>query len=145
MPHDITLDRNGLEILDEDECMRLLASVKVGRVGVTTDAMPVVLPVTFALDGSRVVFCSTPGTKLYTALQSAIVAFEADDVDPDFRVGWSVCVAGPAQVVSDGEDLQRIRQLGLHPWAKLDEASFVAIECQIVTGRRVRRTTAKPG
>jgi nitroimidazol reductase NimA-like FMN-containing flavoprotein (pyridoxamine 5'-phosphate oxidase superfamily) len=139
MPSDVTLDRNGLEVLDHDECMRLLGSVKIGRVGVSTDAMPVVLPVTFALDGDRIVFCSTPGTKLYTAREHAMVAFEADDIDADLRQGWSVCVAGPAAVVTEDADLDRVRRLPLHPWAQLDGASFVAIGCQLVTGRRVRR------
>ena len=41
---DVPLDRNGLEVLDAPQCMELLATVKVGRVGVTTDAMPLCFP-----------------------------------------------------------------------------------------------------
>jgi nitroimidazol reductase NimA-like FMN-containing flavoprotein (pyridoxamine 5'-phosphate oxidase superfamily) len=139
MPTDIQLDRNGLEIIDDDECLRLLASVKIGRVGMTTDAMPLVLPVTFALDGRRVVFCSTPGTKLYLALENATVAFEADDVDPDLRFGWSVCLTGPARVLRDEADVDRARRLGLQLWANLRDPAYVAIDAQVITGRRVRR------
>jgi nitroimidazol reductase NimA-like FMN-containing flavoprotein (pyridoxamine 5'-phosphate oxidase superfamily) len=139
MPTDTQLDRNGLEIIEQDECLRLLGSVKIGRVGMTTDAMPLVLPVTFALDGTRVVFCSTPGTKLYLALEGAMVAFEADDVDPGLRFGWSVCLTGPAAILRDDDAIARARRLGLQPWADLSEPAYVAIDGQVITGRRVRR------
>jgi nitroimidazol reductase NimA-like FMN-containing flavoprotein (pyridoxamine 5'-phosphate oxidase superfamily) len=69
-------------MLDRDECLRLLGDVQVGRVAVTTEALPVVLPVNFLLDGDRVVFSSAPGTKLYVAATGARMAFEAEDVDP---------------------------------------------------------------
>jgi nitroimidazol reductase NimA-like FMN-containing flavoprotein (pyridoxamine 5'-phosphate oxidase superfamily) len=139
MPTDIQLDRNGLEIIGQDECLRLLGSVKIGRVGMTTDAMPLVLPVTFALDGRRVVFCSTPGTKLYLALERATVAFEADDVDPDLRFGWSVCLTGPARILRDEDDIGRARRLGLQLWTDLRDPTYIAIDAQVITGRRVRR------
>jgi hypothetical protein len=136
---DVTLDRNGLEVLDAQQCMELLDTVKVGRVGVTTEAMPVVLPVTFALDGSSIVFCSTPGTKLYLALAGAVVAFEADDVDPELRFGWSVCIVGPARVLGTPDDIERVRGLGLYPWADLDDPAYISVAADLVTGRRVRR------
>ena len=50
------LDPNGLEILDRDECLRLLRSQVLGRIGVTVDAHPVVLPVNYCLfDGQLVI------------------------------------------------------------------------------------------
>ena len=130
-------DRNGLEMLDRDESLRLLAGAKVGRVGITTESMPVVLPVNFVLDGERVVFSSAPGTKLYVAATGAQVAFEADDVDLDSRWAWSVCVTGPATVVQDPAEVERLRSLPLDTWAAPGEESFVVIEPQVVTGRRV--------
>jgi nitroimidazol reductase NimA-like FMN-containing flavoprotein (pyridoxamine 5'-phosphate oxidase superfamily) len=139
MPTDIPLDRNGLEILEPDECLRLLASVKIGRVGMSTDSGPIVLPVTYAVDGRRVVFCSTPGTKLHAALERATVAFEADDVDPDLRFGWSVCLTGPARILRDLDDIARANRLGVQPWVRFTDPAYVAIEGEIVTGRRVRR------
>jgi len=145
MSTDVPLDRNGLEVLDAQQCMALLATVKVGRVGVTTESMPVVLPVTFALDGPSVVFCSTPGTKLYLALAGAVVAFEADDVDPELRFGWSVCVIGHARVLGSVADLERVRSLGLYPWADLSDPAYIAIDADLVTGRRVRRGARSGG
>ena len=132
------LDRNGLEMLDRDECLRLLGEARVGRVGITTEAMPVVLPVNFVLDDERVVFSSAPGTKLYVAATGAQVGFEVDDVDQDSRWGWSVCVTGPATLVEDPAETERLRGLPLDTWTSPGEESFVAIEPQVVTGRRVR-------
>ena len=45
----IVIDRNGLEVLDRDECLRLLGTATLGRVGITFGALPVVLPVNFRL------------------------------------------------------------------------------------------------
>jgi hypothetical protein len=45
----------GLERLDRDECLRLLASVPVGRLIFTVNALPMVRPVNFALmEGQRI-------------------------------------------------------------------------------------------
>jgi len=132
------LDRNGLEMLDREDCLRLLTEVKVGRVGVTTEALPVVLPVNFVLDGERIVFSSTPGTKLYVAATGAQVAFEADDVDAGSRWGWSVCVTGPATVVEDDGEVERLRGLPLDSWGPSGQESFIVIDPQVVTGRRVQ-------
>jgi uncharacterized protein len=132
------LDRNGLEMLDRDECLRLLGEARVGRVGISTEALPVVLPVNFVVDRDRVVFSSSPGTKLYVAATGAQMAFEADDVDPAGKVGWSVCLTGPGTVVDDPAEVARLRGLPLDSWAPEGEESFVVIEAQVVTGRRLR-------
>jgi nitroimidazol reductase NimA-like FMN-containing flavoprotein (pyridoxamine 5'-phosphate oxidase superfamily) len=130
-------DRNGLEMIERDEALELLRTVRVGRVGVMTEAMPVVLPVNFVLDDDRIAFSSARGTKLYVAATGATVAFEADDVDADQRFGWSVCVSGPARVVEDGPEVERLRSLPLDTWTPPGEEAYIVIDCQVVTGRRV--------
>jgi nitroimidazol reductase NimA-like FMN-containing flavoprotein (pyridoxamine 5'-phosphate oxidase superfamily) len=132
------LDRNGLEMLDRDECLRLLAGVQLGRVGATTEALPVVLPVNFVLDGERVVFSSSSGTKLYVAATGARLAFEADDIDSAAGSGWSVCVTGPGAVVEDPNEAERLRGLPLDTRAPEGDESLVVIEPQVVTGRRLQ-------
>lgn len=59
------------------------------------EALPVVLPVAFALEDEGVVIRVRPGSQLDAALRASVVGFEADDVDPD-GVGWSVAVTGVA-------------------------------------------------
>ena len=76
-------DLNGLEVLDPSECMRLLGSVSLGRIGLSSDALPVVLPVNFVLVGDQIVVRTRRGTKLAAATRNAIVAFEVDQLDPN--------------------------------------------------------------
>ena len=60
------------------ECIALLGSVQVGRVGVTIDALPAVLPVNFVVWNGSIVFRTVPGTKLDAAAAGDVVAFEVD-------------------------------------------------------------------
>ena len=55
------------EIFDHDECMRLLATQKVGRLAVVAGQYPSVTPVNFALDDGTIVFRSGAGMKLDAA------------------------------------------------------------------------------
>jgi nitroimidazol reductase NimA-like FMN-containing flavoprotein (pyridoxamine 5'-phosphate oxidase superfamily) len=78
----IEVDRNGLEILDRDDYLRLLATPTLGRIGVTSRSLPAVLPVNIFLDGERILVRTGVGSKLDAATQNAVVAFEMDDFDP---------------------------------------------------------------
>src|SRR4030095_14183770 len=70
------VDRNGLEVLDRDECLRLLARATLGRLGFTSGALPTVLPVSYHLDGDRILVRTRRGGRLDAALCDAVVAFE---------------------------------------------------------------------
>lgn len=96
------LDRNGLEILDTEECMRLLESATLGRIGFTSGALPTVLPVNFKVDSGRILVHTTRGSRLDAALKDAVVAFETDDLDPVEHSGWSVAVTGMATELDPG-------------------------------------------
>src|SRR6187401_2874753 len=61
------IDRNGLEVLDRAECLRLLSTATLGRIGVQYGALPTVLPVNFVLDGCDIVIRTGRGTKLDAA------------------------------------------------------------------------------
>src|SRR5437763_12287952 len=110
-------DHAGLEILPFDECLRLLASVPVGRVGFFADGEMVILPVNHAVDGQNLVFRTARGSKLSAAEGQDLVAFEADEYDEQTRSGWSVLVNGRAEVVYEEAEVQRMSRLGLDPWA----------------------------
>jgi len=131
-----------MEILERDACLALLASVPVGRVGVTIDALPAVLPVNFALAGDgAIVFRTVPGTKLDAATIGAVVAFQADDVCATGDVGaWSVLVRGVARELTTAADIGVAETLPLESWAWQRGADrFVRIEPTLITGRRVVR------
>lgn len=131
------VDRNGLESLSREECLALLAQSAMGRVGVTWDVLPVILPVNYVLDGERIVLRTVAGTKLCAALSHAVVAFEIDGFDSLGHTGWSVLVRGPAHELTEGADLERVRHLPLRPWASDEADRFVAITIELMSGRRV--------
>jgi uncharacterized protein len=126
-----------LEELDEATCYRRLAGVRIGRVVTTCGALPLVVPVNFALDGHAVVFRTTVDGSLAAATREAVVAFQADDIDEDVRSGWSVTITGVAVPVTAASELLRLQQLGLAPWAPGRRDHYVRITSGIVTGRHL--------
>ena len=123
------LDRNGLEILDREECLRLLALATLGRIGFTSGALPTVLPVNFHLDRERILVHTARGGRLDMALKNAVVAFEADEFDPVDHSGWSVAVTGVTSELS-GETVTH--------WAPVGDGALVAISTEVMSGRRIR-------
>jgi nitroimidazol reductase NimA-like FMN-containing flavoprotein (pyridoxamine 5'-phosphate oxidase superfamily) len=139
-------DHAGLETLPFDVCLRLLASVPIGRLGFYADGEVVLLPVNHAVDGQDVVFRTASGSKLTAAEEQDLVAFEADDYDLRTRSGWSVLVTGRAMVVYDEAEASRLDRLDLRPWAAAVERPFwVRIHPTSVTGRRTPRTALASG
>ncbi len=130
-----------LEVLSRGECLGMLASVSVGRVGLSIKALPAVLPVNFALLDGEVVFRTVEGTKFHAATAGRVLAFEADGYEPDGLSGWSVLVQGVSRVITEPTELDRARQLTVEPWALGAAADrIVRISSTLVTGRRFRRT-----
>ena len=136
----VEIDRNGLEVLDRAESLRLLASATLGRVGVTFGALPTILPVNFRLVGEEVAFRTTIGTKLDAATCQAVVAFEVDDLDPTSHTGWSVVVLGLAREVTEPDELIRFEAARIPRWAPTDGERTVAISTQMISGRRIATT-----
>lgn len=123
--------------MEEAECRALLAGASIGRVGLSIDALPVVLPVNFVVDGDRIVFRTGTGSKLQQALEGAVVCFEVDEVDRLYHAGWSVLATGRAAEITDPYDLDHVRSLPLRAWAHLDEEHFVEIRIELLSGRRL--------
>jgi nitroimidazol reductase NimA-like FMN-containing flavoprotein (pyridoxamine 5'-phosphate oxidase superfamily) len=131
------VDRNGLEVLDRDQCFRLLGSATLGRIGFTSGALPTVLPVNFHLDRERILVRTGRGSKLDAALQNAVVAFEVDDFDAIYHSGWSVAVTGVATEISDPAELDAARQEPVARWAPAGDEAVLAISTEFVSGRRI--------
>jgi nitroimidazol reductase NimA-like FMN-containing flavoprotein (pyridoxamine 5'-phosphate oxidase superfamily) len=129
---------DGFRELDRQECLRLLAKVPVGRVVYTRHALPAVLPVNFALDGGGAVLLRTSAdSELVRAVDGAVVAFEADEVDAVAQAGWSVVVTGAASVVTDPAEHRRLAVSGPRSWVPWPREVFVRIEPELVTGREL--------
>jgi uncharacterized protein len=137
----MVLDRNGLEILTRAECVELLHTKRIGRVALSMRALPVVLPVSYALLGSDIVVRTGPGSKLEAALTGAVVGFEVDDIDEATGTGWSVLVQGAASVLDDPAAIKAASQLQLRPWSRRATDRFVRITTVEVTGRRLTESS----
>lgn len=131
------VDRNGLEVLDRVECLRLLTTATLGRIGVTSRSLPTVLPVNFKLDGEKILVRTGVGSKLDAATQNAVVAFEVDDFDPMYHAGWSVVVTGVTSEITDPDELERLRVTSVPRWAPYGDGRVIAISTELVSGRRV--------
>lgn len=131
-------DRLGLEILTPDACWQLLADTAVGRIAFVDAGEPMILPVTHTVDGHRIAFRSSTGTKLEAAAMAQAVAFEADGWDASTHQGWSVLARGQAETVYDDDEIASLEATGSQPW--LDEArhgTWVRIRVDEISGRRL--------
>lgn len=129
-----------LTALDSVECRRLLLQHEIGRVAVTVDRQPHIVPVTYAADADgNVVFRTGPDTVL-TKVDLEFVAFEIDGVDHQARTGWSVCVHGFGREITDDDDqvARHLRQKLGASWAPGQRPRWFAIAPRELTGRRLQ-------
>ena len=128
---------SALQDLSRPECVELLATSAVGRIGVDLDGRPVVLPVNFAVVDGCILFRTGHGTKLAAATAHVVVAFEADAFEPDGSAGWSVLVRGTCTEVTDPAELDRMRAVPLDKWVTDGGADrYVLISLTEISGRR---------
>jgi nitroimidazol reductase NimA-like FMN-containing flavoprotein (pyridoxamine 5'-phosphate oxidase superfamily) len=139
--HEMRTPVTRLHELSRDECLELLAGARVGRLGVSIEALPTILPVNFAMLGERIVIRTVPGTKLDAAVEQAVVAFEVDGYDPAGGWGWSVLVRGRGMELMSADDLAEASRLPLRAWAFTDKADrYLSIDTTLVSGRRFEGT-----
>ena len=137
-------DENGLEVLDRTECVRLLETRSLGRIAISVDALPTILPVNYAMVGDdQVVIRTRRGTRLSTATRNAVVAFEVDEFDDTSGDGWSVLVRGVAREVQP--DTAPPPGTTVWPWQDASDTRLVGISLDLVSGRRLGlRAAAQP-
>src|SRR4051795_10485480 len=98
----MALNDDGIDILTEGECRRLLTQAKVGRVVIATGGIAVVFPVNYGMVGGDIVFFTGEGTKLTAADHQTMVTFEVDAFNGDEASGWSVLAVGTAELAGAG-------------------------------------------
>jgi nitroimidazol reductase NimA-like FMN-containing flavoprotein (pyridoxamine 5'-phosphate oxidase superfamily) len=130
--------RTGLERIDRDACLGLLAADVVGRVAVVDGGTPVILPVNYLLDGEDIVFRTDPGTKL-DAASRAPACFEIDAFDRAQHTGWSVVVTGRLEEVThyDARTWERVHALPVQPWAGGQKDHWMRLVPTSIGGRRI--------
>ena len=140
------MTQRDLEHLPPDECFRLLAGARVGRLVYHDDLGPLAVPVNFAMAGHDIVLRVEGGAK-QAAMQQPMLAFEVDHVDEDWEFGWSVLVRGTGAEV----DMERVpallRAMDGHfpaPWAFGIHNVWLQIVPHTVTGRRLGAERSSP-
>jgi hypothetical protein len=129
--------------LTRPTALRLLAGVPLGRIVFTQRALPAVQPVSHVVDDDDIVIRSPHGAALVSVEQSGVVvAYEADAIDPDTRLGWTVTITGTARPVWDPADIARYR--GIVPsWLADGNDQFIRITPYMVSGYRLERIGGK--
>ncbi|OBB66610.1 pyridoxamine 5'-phosphate oxidase family protein [Mycobacterium sp. 852014-50255_SCH5639931] len=136
----LTPSREVIQI-DDREAMGLLASVDHGRVVFNERALPAIRLVNHVVDDGRIIVRTRLAAKVSTVVRSgadagAVVAYEADSLDPERRVGWTVAVTGWATTITDPQQLARYGRL-LHPWVNMTMDTMIAIRPEIISGIRI--------
>lgn len=119
--------------MTREECLELVASLRVGRVAYADDEGPVVLPVNHVLDGESVLFRVSPNSEFAKHLGDGQPAsFQVDDFEDFNMSGWSVLIRGTTQLVAEDEP-----HADANPWAEGDRTLNVRIVPTSVSGRRL--------
>jgi len=127
-------------LLTREQCLDRLRRRSIGRVAVTAQALPAIVPVNYVLHGSNIVFRTEPAGMLARGCDGAVVAFEIDAIDRDGSGGWSVLVVGFAELL-DGSPALRAVETGLVSAAGDNRDQFVAISIGTISGREIVRDT----
>ncbi len=129
----------GQRLLSHDECLALLRTKYVGRVGYIDGDRPVVVPVNYRVDEvGAVLFLTAEGHKLDAAAEGRKLCLETDDSDHLSKSGWSVLVTGTASVVPQPAAAALAQELRLRAWARdVSRTQLVRIAPDLVEGRRL--------
>ncbi|MFG2076307.1 helix-turn-helix domain-containing protein [Nonomuraea maritima] len=131
-----------LEVLEPDECLRLIAPGGIGRVAFNGSHGPTVLPVNYTLHEGSVVFRTARGGPMDQDLRTGLegveikIGFEVDRIDEAQRTGWSVLVQGAAHHVPDDE-LAMVADAEVTPWAGGERHLYIRVTPQQISGRRI--------
>jgi Pyridoxamine 5'-phosphate oxidase len=126
-----------LEELSHEECLALLRSNQVGRLALTVDEFPMILPINYVLaepmGRTWIALRTRPGGAIDRA--PLAVAFEIDGIDPFAKRGWSVVVRGTMhhidETTADFDD-----RFDPRPWLA-DRDEWLVIDPATISGRRL--------
>jgi nitroimidazol reductase NimA-like FMN-containing flavoprotein (pyridoxamine 5'-phosphate oxidase superfamily) len=125
-----------VSVLSEDECWSFLSSVSLGRLVTIMGGRAEIFPVNFVTQRRTVLFRTGQGTKLYSAVMSDQVAFEADDHTA--AEGWSVIINGRAHLLSARAEILDAQEAPLLSWPATLKPHYVRVIALEITGRRFK-------
>lgn len=129
----MTTSHRQLVDLDPPAATELLASVPVGRLVWQGSDGLTAIPVNHRWQDGRIVVRTTAYSAIARECDDQPVAFEADEIDPADRTGWSVLVRGRASIQWDAEP----GDAPTDPWPNGPRPLVLAIEVHSIDGRRL--------
>lgn len=123
------------EHLAADQCMELLSSAALGRLGVVVAGRPEIYPVNHTVFDGNILFRTGSGSKLDAAVGQP-VSFEVDGLDTATRTAWSVVVAGVATEIAQLHQLLDLLRLPVFPWEPGAKPHLLTIRPESISGRR---------
>ena len=134
---DVMSARRDDAVLGPSECLELLAQVEIGRIALSVDALPVILPVAFALVDEQIHFWSMQDSKLDAAVDNRVVAFESGAFEPEAGTGWSVLIQGMTQVLHESDSTTAPFQPPSQWDTSEDRHRMIRIQPRVITGQRI--------
>ncbi len=125
-----------VEELSLSTCWTLLRTIPIGRIALTGPDDIEIFPVNFIVDGSTIVFRTAPGTKRTLIGDGVRCSFEADQIDVDEQLVWSVVVKGSVRPVVGHDAIIATFDMEVPAWQAGPKPTYIRLKPQIVTGRR---------
>ncbi len=123
-----------VEVLEREECLRLLREAPVGCLALASESAPELLPVNFVVWDGSIVIRTGEGKILDAGRRGQTVSFQIHGTDRLEHTGFSVNVVGKlTRLATDRKTLS----LPLRPWASGVKDCFVTLSLTQVTGRRI--------
>lgn len=130
------------DALSDVQCRALLGTQVFGRVGITSGALPCILPVCYVYDEGAIVFRTGAGTKLRAAASDDVLAFQVDDYDRQSGRGWCVLVLGRASVLTTDHEHEGLPTVDGYRYDG-ERNHYIRLHCELVSGRTIE-TTYRP-
>jgi len=92
-----------MEPISELEALKFLEAAPVAHIGVVADGVPYVTPMSFVMDGKRILFRTKPGRRFAAIEANPIVSIEVSEFNDENGEWKSVVVRGRASTTTDSE------------------------------------------
>lgn len=124
--------------LDPDMCEALLGAGVLGRVGLVVEDDLLIQPMNYTVVDRAIVMRTTVDSQVAMCADGSRLAFEVDQLDYEWRHGWSVLARGIGELVRDPQEIARIEaESDPTPWATGARPTYVRLRWYELTGRRL--------
>lgn len=132
-------DGRELVALGTDECWKRLSAAPVARIAYVAQGRPHVVPVNHAVQEHTIYVRTMSGLQLTNTLADlgAKVAVEADGLDHDSRLGWSVLADGAMYPVLDRAVTLELAKAARQSWSLADPGTWLSVRVDRISGRRL--------